>query len=364
MPNLKKEQPKSVEIAQPTDSFKNARRLIHFLSRHRKNIPNILVMVHDFPDPDAIASAYTLQYIAEKKFGIESRIVFGGVIGRTENRAMVDILKIRLHKIRPVDFKKYANIVLVDTQPGFGNNSFPQNGKATIVIDQHEPLSEKVQAKLSIIDTGCGATCVILTQALLLLNIEIPKRIATALAYGILSDTMNLYRADRSDVIQTYLDILHYSDLRALAKIQNPERSRSFFSTLARSIQGAMFCRGLIVSHLKNVVNPDLVSLVADFLQAYRGIKWVFCTGRYKGTLYISFRTTNLNVDAGEILRDIFIRRGKAGGSGTMAGGRFEVGTDVSESVWEEVEVSFVERLRRRIRIPARADFYFPFRNR
>ena len=249
----------------------------------------------------------------------------------------------------------------MDTQPSFQNNSFPKNRRATIVIDQH-PFVEKPSADLVVIDTECGATSVILAQALLTARISIPEKVATSLAYGIMSDTMNLYRAGRPDVIQAYLRIVPHCDMRALGEIQNPQRSRKFFLTLAKAIEKAVIRRGLLISHLGQVESPDLVSQTADFLLTYKGAFWSFCSGRYKGKLHVSLRTCRPNAEAGEILRDIFVNRGSAGGHGPIGGGSFKVGEQFGEKHWEEIERSLVERLLKRLRIPVRGEFHHPFR--
>ncbi len=341
----------------------NARKLIHYLSRRSKAISPLLILTHDYPDPDTLGSAFALQYLAERDFGIQSKIVYGGVIGRMENRSMVTILKMPVYKLKSTDLKKYEHIALLDTQPGFKNNSLPANRKATIIIDQH-PFVTKPTANFMIVDPECGATCVILAQALLLRKKEIPARIATALAYGILSDTLHLYRANRADVVQTYLDILPYCDMRALARIQNPSRSRKFFVTLGKGIGEALVRRGIIISHLETVESPDLVSQVADFLLTYKGRHWSFCTGRYKGKLYVSLRSNLPNVEAGEVLRDVFENKGEAGGWGGIGGGSFEVGKDASEDAYCKARLDLTERLLKRLRIPIKGEFYTPFREK
>ncbi|PIQ86592.1 MAG: hypothetical protein COV74_04230 [Candidatus Omnitrophica bacterium CG11_big_fil_rev_8_21_14_0_20_45_26] len=343
-------------------SVTHAKRLLRFLSKNKKKISSLLILTHDYPDPDALASAYALNFLVEKCYGISSRIVYSGVIGRTENRWMMNILKIPAHRLRPSDFKRYKNVALVDSQPEFENNAFPRYEHATIVIDQHASKGEKPNADFVAIDTECGATCVILAQALLLKRVEIPVRIATALAYGILSDTLNLYRASRHDVVDTYLGVLHSCDMRALARIQNPVRPRTFFMTLRKALQDAMMKRRLIVSHLGFVKNPDLVSQVADFLLTNKGINWSVCTGRYNGKIYVSLRAASPNAEAGEVLRDIFESKDEAGGRGTVAGGSFHIGLGAIEELWKEEEQALIQRLTKRLRIPAKGQFYFPFR--
>src|SRR5690242_3866413 len=197
------------DISPTLISSDHAQALLRFLEERKKTLSPLLILAHDYPDPDALASAFALQHLAQSKFNIESRIAFGGVVGRTENKAMVRLLRMPVHPLRSTWLKRFPSVALVDTQPAFENNSFPKNARATIVIDQH-PSATKPNAELALVDPQCGATCVIVAQALLLLGGPIPPRVATALAYGILTDTLDLYRAERPDVVQTYLQVLHF----------------------------------------------------------------------------------------------------------------------------------------------------------
>ena len=334
----------------PTLSLLAGHRIIRFLSKKRKSLSPLLILTHDFPDPDALASAFALHFIAERVFGIEARIVYGGIVGRMENREMVRLLKIPLRKVKKSELRKHPNIALLDTQPDFENNQFPKNRHATMVIDQHESIGEQ-NADFSLIDTECGATSVLLAQAILSLKIDVPQKIATALVYGILSDTMDLYRAKRPDVIETYLEIIQHCDLKALARIQNPTRSKLFFSTVGRGIQNAVICKNILMSHLGFVSTPDVVSQIAEFLMTYERARWSLCTGRYNGKLHVSLRTAQPNAQSSEILRDSLERRSDAGGHGTIAGGSFKVGIRASLKTWQEAENNLVVRFLKRLRI-------------
>jgi nanoRNase/pAp phosphatase (c-di-AMP/oligoRNAs hydrolase) len=340
---------------QPVDATDHGQALLHFLAEQREALSPLLILMHDFPDPDALASAFALQHLARSAFGIDSTIAYGGIIGRTENRVMVRTLRIPLRRLKPALLKRFADVALVDTQPGFGNNGFPANRRAALILDQH-PSEEQPQAGLVIVDPDCGATCVIVAQALLQHGADIPARVATALAYGILTDTLDLYRARRPDVAQTYLQVLHHCDMRALARIQNPVRPRMFFSSLGKGIRAAVAFRRLVVTHLGPVDTPDRVAQVAEFLLTYRRARWCCATGRYKGRLHISLRSTRPEAQAGEVLRDAVDRRGDAGGRGPIAGGNCRVGKDASEETWAERERLLIERLARRLRIPARIE--------
>lgn len=337
--------------------------LLNFLSARGKDLSPLLIMVHNFPDPDAIASGCALEFICEKAFGISAKVVYGGMIGRAENRAMVKTLNLKLYKLRTTDLRKYGNIALVDSQPNFENNSFPARRKATIVIDQHGSTKDP-WSDFFIVDPDCGATCVILARAILELGLEIPDWLGTAIAYGILTDTSNFSRAYRSDIIKTYQDIIPFCDMRALSKIQNPERSKGSFTALGRGIRRATNNRGLIVSHLGDVSHPDMVSMVADFLLTYQRAKRTFCTGRYHGKLHMSLRLSRPGVSAGEILRDIVKYKKDAGGHGMIGGGSVKVHDDPDSELWEKTENQLTKDLLKRLRLPTTKEPYYPFRRK
>ena len=338
----------------------NPQRLLKFLSERGKDLSPMLILTHDFPDPDALASAFALQHLAQNHFEITAHIAYGGEIGRVENKTMVRLLKIPARKIQPGWFHHYSSVALVDTQPGFANNSFPRKWRASLVIDQHSSTSPP-EADLALIDPNCGATCVVIAQALLDKNDDIPARIATALAYGILTDTLDLYRARSQGVVQTYLRVLQHCDMRCLARIQNPVRPRQFFSSLGRGIVGAVRYRRLLVAHLGVVDNPDSVSQVADFLLVYRRILWCLVTGRYKGKLHASLRTSRTDVEAGDVLRDAFDNPREAGGHGSIAGGSTRIGIEAPEDEWVAKEKTLQTRLLKRLRISATTEPRRPF---
>ena len=344
----------------PLNSVSHGQALLRFLAERGPTLSPWLILTHDFPDPDAIASAFALQHLAASAFGIEATIAYGGMVGRMENRTMVRTLHIRMRRFHPVLLRHFAHVALVDTQPAFENNPFPASRQATLVLDQHasDPPPE---AGLAIVDPGCGATCVLVAQALLQAGLPIPARVATALAYGILTDTLDLYRAPRPDVAQTYLAILHHADMRALAQIQNPVRPRKFFSVLGRGIRDAVQYRRLIVAHLSTVDTPDRVAQVAEFLLTYRRAQWCLVTGRFKGRLHASLRSTRQDTQAGEVLRDVFGRRNEAGGHGPIAGGSCRVGLQATEEQWVERERVLTGRLTGRLRIPAKTEPRRPF---
>jgi nanoRNase/pAp phosphatase (c-di-AMP/oligoRNAs hydrolase) len=338
------------------------RALLRYLEKHRKRLSPLLILTHDYPDPDAIATAYGLKYLAET-FGISARIAYRGIIGRMDNRAMVDVLRIRMYKLRPTDFRRYANIALVDTQPDFGNNPFPPGKKATLVIDQHGTIN-RPNADFVMHDTACGATCVLIAQAILSTKKKIPQGVATAIAYGIITDTLDLFRAKKQSTITTYLKILHFSNMRDLAQIQNPVHQRRFFTTLQRAMEGARFGSGLVVSHLGSIKSPELVSQAADFLLACKDFRWCFVTGRFGRKLYLSLRSKPSKRDAGVVLRSIVRSPKDAGGHGSIAGGSVFLNRTNSGPKRGGIEQNLTKALKKQLRIKVSHNFVHPFGER
>ncbi|HXW01543.1 MAG TPA: DHH family phosphoesterase, partial [Anaerolineae bacterium] len=102
---------------------------------------NILILPHNDPDPDAIASAVALQYLLAESLQVKASIAYKGIIGRAENKALVRYLGHPLHTLTDADLSRPMPVALVDTQPSTGNHALPRTRTAAIVIDHH-PLRE------------------------------------------------------------------------------------------------------------------------------------------------------------------------------------------------------------------------------
>jgi nanoRNase/pAp phosphatase (c-di-AMP/oligoRNAs hydrolase) len=82
----------------------------------------MLIVIHNNPDPDAIMSGEALRHLVKTRYGVDTSIAYGGDVGRAENRALVRKLGIRMKQFRRIRLAKYDVVACVDTQPGAGNN--------------------------------------------------------------------------------------------------------------------------------------------------------------------------------------------------------------------------------------------------
>ncbi|HEY2295362.1 MAG TPA: bifunctional oligoribonuclease/PAP phosphatase NrnA, partial [Thermoanaerobaculia bacterium] len=83
----------------------------------RKGKGRWLVLTHDNPDPDALASAQLLARVLRQALKQAVTVAYGGIVGRAENRAMRTFLSIDLVPVCEVKLDGDAQVVLVDTQP-------------------------------------------------------------------------------------------------------------------------------------------------------------------------------------------------------------------------------------------------------
>jgi nanoRNase/pAp phosphatase (c-di-AMP/oligoRNAs hydrolase) len=291
------------------------------LMERRSSSGRWLVLTHDNPDPDSIAAAATLSRLLRQRFKHRVTTAYGGIIGRAENREMVRVLGIRLSHVRHLNWKHYRNFALVDTQPTTGNNQLPDGLTPSIVFDHHPVRRATRSVPFVDVRTEYGATATIVAEYVLASGMEINRREATALVYAIRSETQDFGR-EYSPADRSMFDLLYpRCDTRALALIQAPRLPLSYFSNLHEALENVATVSTLVVSHLGDVEQPDIVPEIADLLLRLEGKTWSLCTGVHGDRIYLSIRTTNQRADAGRLMRRLLGRRGKGGGHGMMAGG-------------------------------------------
>lgn len=291
------------------------------LMARRRSAGRWLVLTHDNPDPDSIASAYALGLLLRLRFKRRVTIAYGGIIGRAENQEMVRTLGIRLSHIRHLTWKNYKYSALVDTQPGTGNNQLPTEIVPHLIFDHHPLRRTSHKAPFSDIRVGYGALATMMAEYLEAAELEISRKSATALVYAIRSETQDFGREYVQADKAVYDELHARSDLRALARIRSPQLPLTYYRNLHEALENLATVDTLIVSHLLNIDQPDIVPEIADLLLQMEGKTWSLCTGAFDGRLYLSIRTTNPRADAGRLMRRLLGKRGKGGGHGMMAGG-------------------------------------------
>jgi len=313
----------------------------HRLLDSLKDADRVVVVTHDNPDPDAIASGWGVIHLVEKTLGLPARLLAGGIIARAENRAFVKALKppLVMTTERLIPGPGEA-VVLVDT-----TNSHRLDGaggrKIDAVIDHHHPgRGGSLTARFRDVRPRVLSTSSIVACYLRSLAIVPTQALATALVYGIETDAKGMEcrfsRADRTAV--SWLS--QFSDPQLLARIENPELPRQYFNDLLLALESCFIYGSVGYCFLPSASATEAVGETADLLIRCEGIHRLLCAGIVDGRLILSARTTDRGGDATQLLgKTVEPQGGMWGGHEHRAGGSIVLDGTNSDSTELEVRV-------------------------
>ncbi len=304
-----------------------------------------LILTHDNPDPDSIAAGVGWKFLLKKHLGQESTVAFGGIVGRAENQAMIRNLKIAITPLDAINFQDYAQVTLIDTQPGTGNNSLPDSILPDVVIDHHPLRVETRGASFFDVRERVGASSSIITSYLRESGLALPPRLVTALYYGIKSDTQDLGRVSSPLDLDSYLFLFPNVQREPLNRILHPKVSAEYFKNLHRAFNKARIHGSALVTSIGKVINPDMVAEVADMLLRHEGVEWVLVTAIFEKDLILSIRTSDITGGAGVLAQGIVRGIGKAGGHGMSAGGKVGIAGRKTGELAELIRERFLKKV-------------------
>ena len=312
---------------------------------------SVWIFTHDYPDPDAMASAAALHLLFQERFKRNSHIYFTGCAARAENREMNKHFRYRTipserirtgrHRVTPAFF--------VDSQPWSGNIQVPAAARAVGVFDHH-PLSRRAKTEGMFLDIrpGVGATASIMWEYLNACSILPPAWLATCLCYAILTETRSFTRGFTPLDRQAYLSLLTRADLRMLGSIQQAPLPQSYFAALQEGFMHTRFYGHIAWTHLKSAPHPELISEIADQLLRLERITWSFCTGVIDGQLMVSLRSARRDTRCDRILKTVMGPQGSAGGHDRMSAGSMDLRALSTEEREERIG-AFTRALLRRL---------------
>lgn len=304
-----------VDLGQTRRKLKRLRGL---LRDHR----SMLIVLQDFPDPDAVGAAQALRVVVRALGDVTSSIAYGGIVGRVENRSLVKYLEMNLLRMDEVDLQQFALIGMVDTQPGEGNNSLDKSVVPDVVIDHHPMHSATRQSPYYDIRKRYGSTATILYEYLLAADIEPSMPLATALLYGIRSDTNDMGREACQADLNALLKLYAQANVRMLGRIEMEREPPEYYATLSVALTNARTYGPCVVTNLGDIDNPDMIGEIADLMLRHEGSSVALSYGFFQHTCLLSVRVANRDLDAGRIAHRLVGRNGTGGGHRTMAGGQ------------------------------------------
>lgn len=275
----------------------------------------IAIVLQDDPDPDAMSSAIALRALLGRNKQTTPIFAFTPVT-RPENRTMTHLLEIEVAPAVTQELSTFDKIAMVDVEPPYFGGRIP---RADIVIDHH-PNYQTGFAPFEDIRVDYGATATIMTEYLVVAEERISERLATALLYGIRSDTLALSRRATEADIQAFMHLYPLANYNLLRQIDRPELPLSFARMLSRAMSRLEVRNGLALLHLGVVERDDLIVQMADFCLQFEGVEWVAISGKLGDNLVIAVRNHGVGRgNAGDLVKRIFGDIGSGGGHRNMA---------------------------------------------
>ena len=294
-------------------------RLLDVLSQHGE----ILVVTHDNPDPDALASGWAIRRLIEARLGKTPRFIAGGEIVRAENRHMVRTLKVPIELVDDTEVGPEAAVVLVDCNAGATHHLMARNGlKPAAIVDHHGTSSRSNGVPFYDVRPRAAACSSIVASYFREQGLEIDADLATALLFAIPTETRGsdtpYSRLDRAALVW----LTGRANLSRIAEIENAPLSREYFDNLILALQNTFLYGDAAFCLLPRADSPEIVGEVADLLIRYNKVRRVICGAVIHHDLLVSVRTQHNGDDASTLVTATLAGIGHGGGHQNRAGGK------------------------------------------
>lgn len=274
----------------------------------------VALLLQDDPDPDGIASAIALRTVLGRNRTTTPIFTFGQVT-RAENLAMLRLLDVAVETVDTETLRQFPRVALLDVQPAYFGERLPH---VHIVIDHH-PRCAPLDAEYCDVRTNYGATSTILTEYLEAAGADVSQRLATALLYGIKSDTLMLNRETGPADLRAFMALYPLTNYNVLRRIERPELPLEFATFLARVLPRIRKRSELLTLFVGRVQREDVIPQLADFCMQFEDTEWVVVAGKTHDTVVMSVRNPGYVRSAGDVVRRLFGSIGRAGGHRSMA---------------------------------------------
>lgn len=290
-------------------------------------------------DPDAMASAMALKRIMSHRV---HDVVIAKIneVTRPDNLAMIRYTHIHMEDYSPDMLPRFQRLAMVDSQPH--HHPLFKDLHFSILIDHH-PLPEvPAEAKYMEVRPEYGATSTMMTEYLYNLKIRPGKLLATALQFGIKTDTASFERHFYDVDLRAYQFLARYADHNLLSRIARSAFHQRWLDVLAKATTNMYSAKSGQYTFVGEVDNPDILVITADFLMQVYEIRWVAVAGVYQGQVVIVFRGDGIARDVGSFATQVFSDIGSAGGHKDMARAEFTAelagNTDLELFIWQRLK--------------------------
>lgn len=300
--------------------------------------PKDRVLITIDPDPDSIASALGLKRLLWHK--VQSTTI-GMIrpIRRLNNITMVRLLRLPLILLDEKKMEGFDKYLIVDGQPH--HHPIFSKFSYTAVLDHH-PITTPVEAPFVDIRADYGATSTMLIEYLRSAGVKPSQTLATALIYGIKTDTHNFERHTLEEDVKAFCYLFPMVNHNVLRKIEISDLALKDLKFFQKAIERKHVVKDRIFAHLDKVDTPDILVVLADFLLKIHDISWSIVSGIHEDRLVIIVRNDGYRKDAGRSLKRAFGSIGSAGGHKAM--GRAEIPIENLNGILERPTSMAIER--------------------
>jgi nanoRNase/pAp phosphatase (c-di-AMP/oligoRNAs hydrolase) len=282
--------------------------------RYLSDADRVLIMLHNDPDPDAMASGLALRNILRRT---KTTAIIGALQGvtRPENLRMLNLLDIQVEPMTPASVREFDRIAMVDVQPHYFGGLID---RVDLVIDHH-PEQSGYTAVFKDVRPDYGSTCTILTEHLRAVDVNISERTATAMLYAIKSDTLFFNRQTNRVDIDAFSYLYPLADAALIRKMEGAEITSERLDYVLAAHRGGRLIGQVFCAFLGTSAREDFIPYVADFFLQLEHVKWTVVAGVVNDSLVVSVRNLGYSKNAGEFARRYLGDIGSAGGHRAMA---------------------------------------------
>ena len=304
---------------------------------------HVYIQTHNFPDPDAISSAFGMSALLRTR-GIESTICYYGKIDKYSTKKMIEKLGIDIVSLDDIDdMDESDEVILVDSQAGEANVK-DISGNHIICIDHH-PTTESVNYRFSDIRPKVGACASIVAGYFVVNNIKMDKDVATALMYGLKVDTNNLSRGVSNTDLNMFYTLYNLADMELINSLESSTLEFEDLAAYANAIKSIKVYDNVSFANTGNHCPEPLIASISDFMMLIAGVHVCVVYSIKVDGIKISVRSDSPELDAGKLTNEALLGFGSGGGHMSMAGG-FVPFTETHEKIGEiteHIENSFID---------------------
>jgi nanoRNase/pAp phosphatase (c-di-AMP/oligoRNAs hydrolase) len=290
--------------------------LLDFIKKFENQ--HLYIQTHNFPDPDALGSAYGLSRLLEH-FHVRSTLCYDGKIDALSTKRILQEFQIEIYsKNQLTEMTAESPIILVDSQKAAGNVT-DLIGDEIACIDHHPTLIPIDYLYKDVRMTG--SCCTLIAEYFQTLQIIPDAQTATALLYGLKMDTNQFTRGVTELDIQMYAFLNPYIDENVLRTVSSNTLEFSDLSAFGAVFQTIQVFEKVGIAHIPFSCPDALIAMTSDFILSLNEVEFVIVYAKRDTDWKFSVRSENEKMDAGEIIHEALLGIGNGGGHACMAGG-------------------------------------------